>query len=90
MGGVTSWIGTLSNTSKIVVLGGSLIVAVGLIYGGHQLYKYCTRTEKVSEAKTPTNRPLTIDEIKTLNWSILEITEEELKKIKTLTKTEFF
>jgi hypothetical protein len=34
--------------------------------------------------------PRTIAEIKTLDWSELKITEEELKEIKTLTKTEFF
>ncbi len=36
------------------------------------------------------NMPRNIAETKTLDWSELKITEEELKEIKTLTKTEFF
>lgn len=57
MGCVASTVSSLWSTSPLIVVGGAAVLCIGGCYGIYKLYKYCSKTEKVSEAKV--SEPIT-------------------------------
>ena len=56
----TKWFVALGTGSQIAVVGGAIIVVAGVLYGSYKIYKYCTKTEKVSESTFKSEKPPTL------------------------------